>query len=221
MPDNTWEINGTTAVFHTRFKGDIVIDIETYNGFIPEIKLITTGQQYYHEYNHFFNTEIRVGELPLSTLNAILKAYPTPFTGYFAGPGFVYGGSGPNDAIVNVTVNNLHLLDPGLVERRIIEKDGYYYIETIGIGVGYLGQANTNEAALETAWGFLAGVNFKMEAFEFLIEPRCFPAGTSIAKTLDGQFQQLHADRRTTAVPARVRASGAAGVVFLASHPID
>ena len=117
-----------------------------------------------------------------------MAANPTPFDSYFAGPGFVYPGEGVGGAIVNITTRfPFHLLDPGLVQRKIIVIDGVYYIETIGIGEGALGKINENETALELAWGFGAGVTLKKQAFQLIIEgyvPKCFPATTAIQTSL-------------------------------------
>jgi hypothetical protein len=59
------------------------------------------------------------------------------------------------DYIVNATEPNFqHLLNPGVVQRRIVIVDGEYTIETVGIGVGNLGQLNTWPIFTDPVWGF-------------------------------------------------------------------
>jgi hypothetical protein len=185
MANNGWVLIGNMAVFNTATSGNIIVTRATYDAMRPALQNITTTSTTYHEYGpKLFNTEVKVRELPLKVMQTLLAANPTPFDSYFAGPGFVYPGEGVGGAVVNITTRfPFHLLDPGLVQRKIIVINGVYYIETIGIGEGALGEINENETALELAWGFGAGVTLKERAFELINEgyvPKCFPATTHV-----------------------------------------
>ena len=135
------------ASFETRDYGTILISLEAFehNPGLYSISRDPNNENGYHEYYDEYNTGISTSDIPYSAMVYALHKNPTPFTAEFAGPGWVFQAQ-PNGVnyIVNVTEPNYqHLLNPGVVKRQVVIVDGEYIIETVGIGVGNLGQLNT------------------------------------------------------------------------------
>jgi hypothetical protein len=61
----------------------------------------------------------------------------------------IYNGYGDQVGVKNTTKED-HILDPGIVRRVIVKRDGALYISTVGTGAGWLG--GMNNALKNGAW---------------------------------------------------------------------
>lgn len=162
MNSQTWTSGRGSAVasFETRDFGTITVSISAFAGH-PQLSEISQSNEFYHEYQSTFNTYISTSNVSISEINAALRAQPTPFGTEFAGPGLVFQATPDGlNSIVNVTVDNLHLLDPGVVQRQIVVIEGEYHIITTGIGIGYLPEFNASPWVTEPVWDAAALMGF-------------------------------------------------------------
>lgn len=234
-----WVISGGMATFQTVNYGTISVTLDTFNGFSDQVRDLsrTSPTGYYHEYNSLFQTGIQVGEVPLSDLVNALSLNPTPGTGYWFGyanatpgpffpaPMFVYEGQSANGVIINITVDNLHVLDPGVVQRRFVVINGEYYIETLGIGEGYLATVNSWAPLVNAVWSAANSNVMQHLLDEGLIDlqtrieagwqtQQCFLSGTPVL-LMDGTARSIDSvvcddwvqsyDAAGNLVPGRVR----------------
>ena len=188
----------SVASFETRSYGTITISLGAFeqNPGLASIRFDSSdlsNSNGYHEYFSRYDTGISTKEATQSQMINLLMDYPTPISQTFAGPGFVFPAQPIGfDAIVNATVAGWHILDPGVVQRRIIVENGEYFIETVGIGVGAMGQVNTWPILTEPVWDF-AGIRLsgqqRLDSLSFDLfhaaqmlpgMSRCFPAHTRI-----------------------------------------
>ena len=203
----TWQsgYGSSVATFETRNFGTISIAIGAFEhnpglGSIHFDPSDSNNSNGYHEYHSTFETGISTNEASMGTVVRYLQEYPTPFTQGFAGPGFVFAAQPDGYAsIVNATEAGWHVLNPGVVQRRIIVENGEYVIETVGIGVGLLGQMNTWPILTEPVWDFTGlklsiGEEVASDSLEFAYwlkmqvpgfsRAHCFPAHTLIQISL-------------------------------------
>ncbi len=72
MANDSWSLVGDLAVFNTAKWGDIIVTRSTYDDMRPDIQNINRGDVgRYHEYGHWFNTEVRATELPLQVMQTL------------------------------------------------------------------------------------------------------------------------------------------------------
>ncbi|WP_299380745.1 hypothetical protein [uncultured Kiloniella sp.] len=155
MSDN-WQLNKDgTATFFTDEFGPVTIDQDNFfDTARDDIIDIKKDHEDYHEYGFLYDLGISTKDVDHKVVSAALATFATPLGpkyGNFAGPGFVKHSSANPDVVTNYTTN-LHLLDPGLVQRTIVVKDGNYHIRTVGIGTGYFKDQNVDYA--KDVWGF-------------------------------------------------------------------
>ncbi|KKJ78614.1 hypothetical protein WH95_00490 [Kiloniella litopenaei] len=151
-----WQLNNDgTATFFTDEYGPVTIDQDNFFDTLGEdIIDIKKSHEDYHEYGFLHDLGISAKDVDQEIVSAALATFATPLGpkyGNFAGPGFVKHSSAHSGIVTNYTTN-LHLLDPGLVQRSIVVKDGNYHIRTVGIGTGNLREKNLKYA--EDVWGF-------------------------------------------------------------------
>jgi hypothetical protein len=149
-----WTSNGDgTSSFETSFGTIVLPDDRLNNSYVGnDIGSITTTDPGYHEYSVSTRLGIAVGQIPLSEIQAVLARYPTPYGSYFAGPGFVTHYSPDGNTIVNITTD-IHILEPGAVQRQIVVIDGQYHIITFGMGTGFFPGLNESAFLGEVVWG--------------------------------------------------------------------
>ncbi|WP_120497555.1 hypothetical protein [Kiloniella sp. EL199] len=151
-----WQLNEDgTATFFTDEYGPVTIDQDNFfDTFGDDIIDVKKSHEDYHEYGFLHDLGISTKDIDHEVVSAALATFATPLGpkyGSFAGPGFVKHSSAHSGVVTNYTTN-LHLLDPGLVQRSIVVKDGNYHIRTVGIGTGNLREKNLKYA--EDVWGF-------------------------------------------------------------------
>ena len=162
----TWTFNSDgTATFATGYGDITVIDEFLDNGYFgDDLADISTSHPNYHEYSTTYNLGYSFDQVDLKIVQDALAAFPTPTSqtflspsaygigGWsFAGPGYVTHHWTNPSTVLNVTTD-LHVLDPGVVQREIVVIDGQYHIRTIGNGIGVQPQINVAWAA--GVWGF-------------------------------------------------------------------
>ncbi|MCA3508474.1 MAG: hypothetical protein IOD01_14565 [Rhodobacter sp.] len=147
-----WINNGDgTSTFQTSYGPITIPNDRLNNSFLgDDISDITTSTHRYHEY--FVETTLgySTDDVSLQVVQNALAEYPTPFGSYFAGPGFVSHYSPDANTVINIT-RQLHLLEPGVVVRKVVIEEGQYKIITYGMGTGFL--ARRNEEWARTVWG--------------------------------------------------------------------
>ncbi|KLN61896.1 hypothetical protein WH96_06365 [Kiloniella spongiae] len=151
-----WQLNKDgTATFFTDEYGPVTIDQDNFfDTARDDIIDIKKSDDDYHEYGFLYDLGISTKDVDHEVVSSALATFATPLGpkyGNFAGPGFVKHSSANPDVVTNYTTN-LHLLDPGLVQRTIVVKDGNYHIRTVGIGTGYFKDQNVDYA--KDVWGF-------------------------------------------------------------------
>lgn len=184
-----WVSNGDgTSTFLTSYGPITLPDSRLDNSWLgDDLSDITTQSAGYHEYHVETNLGLSTDDVTLRQVQDALNEYPTPFGPYFAGPGFVSHYSPNKNTVTNITTD-FHILDPGVVVRKIIVEDGEYKIKTFGMGTGIAPEAN--ESLAPAVWGaadaniaveLIEGSGFKAipEGFN-TTAPECFPAGTLI-----------------------------------------
>ncbi len=154
---NSWVLTDTTAIFQTLTHGTITVTRATYDAFDPAVQDINVTHQFYtygyHEYSSTYKTNIGINDVSLADMQTALVNNPTPIGDTFAGPGWVYHGTGVDGAIINITVDEGHILDPGVVQRRATIVDGKYEIVTNGIDEGYFAIINKTQFIVDGVWG--------------------------------------------------------------------
>jgi hypothetical protein len=196
---NTWQLSAIGAQFNLSSGPSILIDRSTFDSLNPKVAGINQADPKYHEYNVYFKTNIRVGDVSTADLLTALHSNPTPYSSYYFGyaqagaPLFtlVYEGGGPTGSVTNITVGgNQHLLHPGVVQRKLVVIDGIYHIQSYGIGTGELQNINGDPISMDAVWD-IAGAWFISELLSegklpigdprFMgLMARCFPSDTPI-----------------------------------------
>ena len=160
-----------------------------------------------------------VGDVDKSIVDLALQEFATPFGLVFAGPGFVSHYRPSTDTVINITTD-AHLLDPGVVVRRIEIINGEYHIRTFGMGTGFF--QNINEDWASAVWS-IADNRVIVEIFQdtFVLPSKqststaqeCFPANTPILladgtetdiETIDLSTTIMAHDEFGNLVPGRV-----------------
>ncbi|MDW6020251.1 hypothetical protein SAZ10_00580 [Mesorhizobium sp. BAC0120] len=102
----------------------------------------------YHEYHAYNPIVPAYGNItPRQVFDALVSEAPTPFTGNAAKNGefttiplglgtVIHSVDDDSLTLGNITVPGLHALYPGVVSRRVVERDGNIGVETIGVGSG-------------------------------------------------------------------------------------
>ncbi|MFD2205501.1 hypothetical protein [Kiloniella antarctica] len=151
-----WRLNDDgTATFVTDNNGEIIIDQDNFfDTAFDDIIDIQKGHEDYHEYSFLNDLGIPITDVDIGTLQAALASFAIAFGPKylkFAGPGFVRHSSANPNVVTNYTTN-LHFLDPGVVQRSIVMKEGKYHILTVGIGTGYFKEHNLKY--VKDVWGY-------------------------------------------------------------------